>query len=133
MKLYFCSECGAYDFGHADVCRECQEPISEDSWADVSDEDVTQLDYIEDFDTIEGLPTWEYEVIKLKAPSDNHVDHGQGTDEVDASEQIRIYNEHLLNRMGSKGWELVEIVPLGDKDGPRYGVFKRAWLEEFEE
>ena len=31
--------------------------------------------------------------------------------------------------MGDKGWELVNITPLGDKDGPRYGIFKRVWDE----
>ncbi|MDA0770654.1 MAG: hypothetical protein BZY79_03005 [SAR202 cluster bacterium Casp-Chloro-G4] len=128
MKLYFCSECGAYDFGNADLCLECQAPIPKDSWADVSDEDVTQLDYIEDFDPIEGLPTWEYEVIKLMGHAND-----QGPNDDDILEQTRIYNEHMLNRMGDKGWELVNIVPMGDKDGPRYGVFKRAWLDEFEE
>ena len=133
MKLYFCPECGAYDFGNADVCQECQAPIPEDSWADVSDEDVTQLDYIEGFDLLEGLPTWEYEVIKMKGHANGLEGNGRGADDEDILEKTRVYNEHLFNRMGDKGWELVNIVPLGDKDGPRYGVFKRAWLEEFEE
>lgn len=128
MKIYFCTECGAYDFVQTDVCSECQEPIPDDSWSDVSDEELTQLDYIEEFDAIEGLPAWEYEVIKLKSFTEGLV-----SEEADAQEQTRVYTEHLLNRMGDKGWELVNIVPLGDKDGPRYGVFKRAWLEEFEE
>ena len=43
------------------------------------------------------------------------------------------YTAALLKRMGDKGWELVNIVPLGDKEGPRYGVFKRSWLSDFEE
>ena len=37
------------------------------------------------------------------------------------------YTSALLRRMGEKGWELVSVVPLGDRDGPRYAVFKRSW------
>lgn len=133
MRIYFCPECGAYDFGQSDVCNECQEPIPEENWADVSDDDLTQLDYIEEFDMVGGLPSWEYEVIKLKAVSNGLEANQQVTEDQDISERTRVYNEHLLNRMGDKGWELVNIVPFGDKDGPRYGVFKRSWLEEFED
>ena len=128
MKIYFCPECGAYEFSYTDVCHECQEPLPEDNWADVSDEDLTQLDYIEEFDTVDGVTGWEYEVIKLKSSS-----NGRGADDQDVLEQTRVYNEHLLNRMGDKGWELVNIVPMGDESGHGYGVFKRAWLDEFEE
>ena len=118
MKVFFCPECGTQSIGIATICEECQTRIPDDSWADVSDEEIHQIDYVEDFDIPDGLPSWEYEVIRLKSDED---------------EGGLIYTSQLLNRMGDKGWELVNIVPLGDKDGPRYGVFKRAWLEDFEE
>lgn len=118
MKIYFCPECGAYDFSLATICDECEASIPEDSWADVSEEELNQLDYVEEFDYTPGLPTWEYDVMRFKPDED---------------ETGINYNVLLLNNMGDKGWELVSIVPLGDKDGPRYGVFKRAWLEDFEE
>jgi hypothetical protein len=35
--------------------------------------------------------------------------------------------------MGEQGWELVNIVPLGNKAGPRYGVFKWSWIGVIEE
>ena len=43
------------------------------------------------------------------------------------------YTTALLNRMGDKGWELVNVTPLGDQDGPRYGVFKRSWMSDYED
>jgi hypothetical protein len=128
MKIYFCAECGAYDFVYTDACSECQEPIPEDSWSDLPDEDLTQLDYIEEFDLPNCIPGWEYEVIRLTSFAE-----GQAASDEAAQDQTRIFTEHLLNRMGDKGWELVNIVPLDGKDGPSYGVFKRAWLDEFEE
>ena len=100
MKIYFCPECGAYDLNYTDVCHECREPLPEGSWAEVSDEDLTQLDYVEEFDTVDGMPGWEYEVIKLKGSSNGH-----GADDQVDLEQTRVYNEHLLNRMGDKGWD----------------------------
>ena len=109
MKIYFCAECGAYDFVYADACSECQEPIPEDSWSDLSDEDLTQLDYIEEFDLPNCIPGWEYEVIRLTSFAE-----GQAASDEAAQ-------------------DLVNIVPLDGKDGPSYGVFKRAWLDEFEE
>ncbi len=76
------------------------------------------LEYIEEFDLPPGLPTWEYDVIRLKS---------------DTEAGGLVYTSELLNRMGERGWELVSIVPLADKDGPRYGVFKRSWLSDYDE
>lgn len=118
MKIYFCPECGAYDFGPASVCDECQAELPEESWAEVSEEEVRQLEYVDDFDLPPGLPVWEYDVVRLKSD----VDQGGAA-----------YTAQLLKRMGDKGWELVSISPMGDKDGPRYGVFKRCWNDGFEE
>ena len=118
MKIFFCPKCGAYAYGIASVCEECHEPIPEDSWADVTDEEIHQLEYVEEFDLPPGLPVWEYDVVRLKS---------------DAEEGGVSYTNQLMNRMGDKGWELVNIVPLGDKNGPRFGVFKRCWIEQFEE
>ena len=33
--------------------------------------------------------------------------------------------------MGDRGWELVSIVPMGKNKATNYGVFKRAWMEDF--
>lgn len=118
MRIYFCPECGAYALGPASVCQECQTELPEDSWAEVDEEELRQLEYVEEFDVPPGIPLWEYDVVRLKSDSE------QGG---------LTYTTELLNRMGEKGWELVSIVPLGDRDGPRYGVFKRSWAEEYEE
>ncbi len=118
MKIYFCQECGAYTIGPAAVCEECQAELPSDGWAEVTEEELNQLEYIEDLELPPGIPTWEYDVIKLKS---------------DAEPGGLQYTTEVLNRMGEKGWELVNIVPLGDKNGPRYGVFKRSWEGEFEE
>ena len=75
----------------------------------MTEEEVTQLEYVEEFDLTPGLPVWEYEVVKVKS---------------DAEPGGFDYTTQLLNRMGENGWELVNITPLGDKDGPRYGVFQ---------
>ena len=71
-------------------------------------------EYVEDFDLPHGGSTGEYDVVRLKTDTD---------------EGGLRYTTSLLKRMGDKGWELVNITPLGDKDGPRYGIFKRMWDE----
>lgn len=118
MKFYFCPECGSYSTAPDPYCEECHSQLPEDSWAELTEEEVTQLEYVEEFDLTPGLPVWEYEVVKVKSDAE----YG-GFD----------YTTQLLNLMGEKGWELVNITPLGDKDGPRYGVFKRAWISEFDD
>ncbi len=116
MKIYFCPECGAYDFGEGEICIDCHEPIPLDSWADVSEEELGELEYAEEFELPPGMPSWEYEVVRL---------------EIVAEDDKREYTSHLLNSMGSKGWELVSIEALGRSSNTRYGVFKRAWLEDY--
>ena len=118
MKIFFCPECGGYSLGPASSCDECQAELPEDSWAEVTEEELQQLEYVDDFHLPSGLPTWEYDVVKLKS---------------DADEGGLNYTTTLLKKMGDKGWELVNITPLSDKDGPRYGIFKRVWEEESEE
>ena len=116
MKIYFCPECGAYDFTDGSTCLDCNEPIPPDSWADISEEEIGELDYAEEFELPPGLPSWEYEVVKLES----------------VAEDDRLqYTMHLLNSMGDKGWELVSIEGGRKSDAKQYGVFKRAWLEEF--
>lgn len=118
MRIFFCPDCGGYSVGPATICDECHAPLPDDSWADITEEDLQQLDYVEEFELPPGVPTWEYDVVKLK------------TDAVNGGAR---YTTEILKRMGEKGWELVNIVPLGDKDGPRYGVFKRSWEDEYDE
>ena len=117
MKINFCPECGAYTMGSASACEECHSDLPEDGWAEVTEEELRQLEYIDELDLPPGLPSWEYDVVRLKSDAEP----GGGN-----------YTVELLNRMGEKGWELVNIVRLGDKDGPRYGGFKRSWSEELE-
>ena len=112
MKVYFCLQCGAYSTYRASVCPDCQAELPQDSWVEVTEEELRQLEYVEEFDLPPGFPVWEYDVVRLKS---------------DADEGGLAYTNDLLNRMGQKGWELVKITPLGDGDGPRYGVFKRIW------
>ena len=112
MKVYFCPECGAYDFGAGMVCEDCAEPIPTDGWIDLSEDELAELDYVEEFELPPGLPSWEYEVMRLEAVVDDKLD----------------YTTRLLNSMGSKGWELISIETLGK--GAHYGVFKRGWLED---
>ena len=100
--------------GPATSCDECQTDLPEDSWAEITEEELQQLEYVEDFDLPHGVSTWEYDVVRLKTDTD---------------EGGLRYTTSLLKRMGDKGWELVNITPLGDKDGPRYGIFKRMWDE----
>jgi hypothetical protein len=118
MRIFFCPECGGYSLGPASHCDECQFPLPEDSWAEVSEEELTQLEYIDDFELPPGLPSFEYDVIRLKS-----------TDDDDA---VR-YSNQVLNRMGESGWELVSIVPLAGEDQPNFAVFKRSWISEYEE
>ena len=115
MKIYFCPECGAYDFNDGNTCVDCNEPIPPDSWADVTQEEIAELDYAEEFELPPGLPSWEYEVIKLETVAEDDKLH---------------YTMHLLNSMGDKGWELVSIEAGGGREDKQYGVFKRAWLED---
>ena len=110
MKIFFCPECGGYSLGPASSCDECQAELPEDSWAEVTEEELQQLEYVDDFHLPSGLPTWEYDVVKLKPDADPS-----------------------QKKMGDKGWELVNITPLSDENGPRYGIFKRVWEEESEE
>ena len=117
MIVHFCQDCGALTLGPATICGECHAELDEDSWAEVSEEELQQLEYIDEFDMPQGLPSWEYDVIRLKS---------------DADTGGLAYNTEVLNRMGEKGWELVSIVPLGDRDGPRYGVFKRSYIVDLE-
>ena len=116
MKIYFCPDCGAYDFGAGDLCVDCDEPIPYDNWTDVSEEELAELDYADEFDLPPGLPSWEYEVMRLDSV---------------AEDDRQYYTMQLLNSMGDKGWELVSIGALGRNDDSQYGVFKRAWLEDF--
>jgi len=118
MRIYFCPECSSYTISPSSYCDECQSQIPEDSWAEVTEEEIHQLEYVEEFDLTPGLPVWEYDVVRLKS---------------DADEGGLRYTTALLNRMGEKGWELVNVTPLGDTDGPRYGVFKRCWASDFDE
>ena len=117
MKIYFCQECGEYTLGPTFVCEGCHSNIPDDSWAEVTEEELSQLDYVNEFDFPPGLPSWEYDVVRLKSDSE-----AGGLN----------YTTELLNRMGEKGWELVNIVPLGVTEGPRYGVFKRSWGDDLD-
>ena len=112
MRIYFCPECGGYSLGPATSCDECQTDLPEDSWAEITEEELQQLEYVEDFDLPHGISTWEYDVVRLKPDTE--------------AGGLR-YTTSLLKRMGDKGWELVNITPLGDENGPRYGIFKRIW------
>ena len=63
------------------------------------------------------MPSWEYEVVNLEP----------------VAEDDRLqYTTQLLNSMGEKGWELVSIEGPGRSGTRRYGVFKRAWIEDFQ-
>ena len=118
MRINFCPECGAYSVGPVLVCGECQADLPEESWAEITEEELHQLEYIDEFDLPPGLPRWEYDVVKLKSDAD--------------AGGVK-YTSELLGRMGEKGWELVSVVPLGSGQGPRYGVFKRSWDGDYEE
>ena len=118
MRIFFCPECGGYSLGPASHCDECQSPLPEDSWAEVSEEELTQLEYIDDFELPPGLPSWEYDVVRLKSSADDDC--------------VR-YSNQVLNRMGESGWELVSIVPLAKEGGPNFAVFKRSWIPDYEE
>jgi hypothetical protein len=118
MKIYFCPECGGYSIGPASHCDQCHAPLPEDSWADVSEEELTQLEYIDEFELPPSLPSWEYDVIRLRSGADD--------------DSVR-YSTQLLNRMGDSGWELVDIVSFEGENSPRFGVFKRSWIPDYEE
>ncbi len=113
MRIIFCPECGEYSLDPATKCDICDSSLPDDGWAEVSGEDLVQLDYVDDMDYEPNLPIWEYEVIKLSP----------GLDSV-------TYNTELLNRMGDAGWELVSVESSTEKSETRYGIFKRAWLPE---
>ena len=81
-------------------------------------EELQQLEYIDEFEPGENIPTWEYEVLKLKS---------------DSLESSREYNKTLLNGMGEKGWELVRITSMGDSKSDNFGVFKRSWSDKVED
>ena len=91
MKIYFCPECGAYDFSDGSTCVDCDEPIPSDCWADVTEEEIAELDYAEEFELPPGLPSWEYEVVRLEKVAED--------------DKLK-YTMHLLNSMGDKhrGW-----------------------------
>ena len=112
MKIFFCPDCGAYSLGPASSCDECQKPLPEDSWAEVTEEELQQLEYAEQLDMPGANLVWEYDVVKLKPESDPG-----GLD----------YSTAILKTMGQRGWELVNITPLGFSEEPRYGIFKRCY------
>ena len=113
MKIFFCPECGGYSLGPASSCDECQAGLPEDSWAEVTEEELQQLQYVEDFHLPEGTPVWEYDVIKLKAD--------------DSDERTISYTTALLKKMGDTGWELIDITSFSNKSDYKYAVFKRLW------
>ena len=118
MKIFFCPECGAYSLVPASHCHECQASLPEDSWDEVTEEELHQLEYIEDLELPLGLPSWEYDVVRLRSG-------------VEGSSMV--YYSEVLKRMGDKGWELVSILPPRDGEHAHYGVFKRSWAQEYEE
>ena len=118
MRIFFCPECGAYSIGPASRCDECQAPLPEDSWDEVTEEELHQLEYIEESDLPPGLPSWEYDVVRLRSGTDG---------------SRMVYNSEVLKRMGEKGWELVSILPPEQGETVQYGVFKRSWTPEYEE
>ena len=113
MRIIFCSECGEYSLDPATKCDICDSSLPEDGWAEVSGEDLVQLEYVDGMEYESNLPIWEYEVIRLNANLDS----------------VK-YNTELLNRMGDAGWELVSVESSSDSTAARYGIFKRAWLPE---
>ncbi len=110
MRIIFCSECGEYSLDPATKCDICDSSLPKDGWAEVSGEDLVQLDYVDDMEYEPNLPIWEYEVIKFNPNSESVA-----------------YNMELLNRMGDAGWELVSVESSSET---RYGIFKRAWLPD---
>ncbi|MCH2310834.1 MAG: DUF4177 domain-containing protein, partial [SAR202 cluster bacterium] len=101
-----------------EVCDECLAKLPPDSWVEITEEELQQLEYIDDFEPREDIPTWEYEVLKLKS---------------DSIESVVEYNKTLLNGMGEKGWELVRITSMGDSESDSFGVFKRSWSDKIED
>ena len=113
MRIIFCSECGEYSLDPATKCDICDSSLPEDGWAEVSEDDLVQLDYVDEMEYEPNLPIWEYDVIRLNVRAD----------------AVK-YNAELLNRMGDAGWELVSVESSSDSDSVRFGIFKRAWLPE---
>ena len=118
MKIFFCPECGGYSLWPSEVCDECLAKVPADSCVEITEEELQQLEYIDEFEPGENIPTWEYEVLKLKS---------------DSLESSREYNKTLLNGMGEKGWELVRITSMGDSKSDNFGVFKRSWSDKVED
>ena len=118
MRIYFCPDCGSYAVGPASACEECRTELPEEAWVEVTEEELGQLEYVDELDLPPGIPTWEYDVVRLKSAE---------------PEGGLTYTAELLDRMGEKGWELVNIVPLGDPGGHPYAVFKRGWSGEVQE
>lgn len=118
MKIYFCPECGSYSLEPATNCHDCQTQLTESSGVEISEEELAQFHYIDEFELPPGLAPWEYDVIRLNL--------GETTSNMS-------YIDQLLNRMGQSGWELVSIVSLTVKDEPKFAVFKRSWIPDFEE
>jgi hypothetical protein len=118
MRIFFCPECGAYSRVPASHCDECQAALPEDSWDEVTEEELHQLEHIHEHELPPGLPSWEYDVIKLRSGAD-----GDGM----------VYNSEVLRGMGDKGWELVSILPPKDGETAQYGVFKRSWSPDYDE
>ena len=116
MKIFFCPECGGYSLGPASSCDECQSELPSDSWAEVTEEELQQLEYADDFILPSGLPSWEYDVVKFKT---------------DSKKDGMNYTSNLLRRMGDKGWELVDITTLDAYEG-QYGIFKRPWDDDYQ-
>ena len=113
MRMYFCPDCGAYEVGNTEICNECSIPIPDDNKIELQDEDIVQIDFIDGLDTQPDVPACEYEVIRLK-PNE--------------SEASRLLLENILNNMGDKGWELVNLVSHSNQERPLFGVFKRPWF-----
>ena len=114
MKIFFCSDCGGYTLWPSKICDECPTALQQDSWVEITEEELQQLEYMNDFDLPENMPTWEYEVIKLKS---------------EYEESSLQYIETSLKIMGSQGWELVKITSI-DNTTDSFGIFKRMWEEK---
>ena len=98
MKIYFCPECGEYTLGPTSVCEECHSDIPDNSSAEVTEEEVNQLEYVEEFD----FPPQEGDPRSIYArPANRFVSqfigvanllHGTVTDVADAWQMVEISN-----------------------------------------